>query len=151
MSMRIPSVRIRCQASRAGDLLRTTSGFDRLGRRGGPRQLRGGRLPGKNHRGLRVRRKVDAVAVGDAHLLLVGAHAKQLLAYPDVVVPAVAVIDAELDGALPRPLLAGETEALRAQEDAHGVALREASRLRRSQREVTDTHRHAVGGDGIND
>src|SRR5260221_11532093 len=101
------------------------SGCDRLGRRGGIRESRGDRLSRKDHRGLRIGRKEDAVAMGDADLLLVHAHAKQLLADADVVVPAVTVINAELNDALPRPLLTGETEALRPQEDAHRVALRE--------------------------
>src|SRR6202042_2214924 len=74
-----------------------------------------------------------------------------VLADADVVVPAVAVIDAELHGALPRPFLAGEPEALRPQEDAHRVALREAVRLRAGHRGVTDAHGDAFRGDGLDD
>src|SRR6185312_2447950 len=83
--------------------------------------------------------------------LLVDAHPEQVLADADVVVPAVAVVDAELDGALPRPFLTGETEAFRPQEDAHRVALREAVRLRGGHREVTDAHGDAFGGNGLDD
>src|SRR6185437_15239120 len=89
--------------------------------------------------------------MGDADLLLVDAHPEQVLADADVVVPAVAVVDAEFDGALPRPFPTGETEALRPQEDAHRVALRETVRLRRGHREVTDAHDYAFGSNGLDD